>query len=549
MLSTKKFLIIDDSDIAISIMRTTLHRANVRNSNIDSTINSHKAIRLLTKHKYDVVLCDYNMGNHIDGALIFDEIKQRKLISSDAIFICITGDNTLKAVTHLIELEPDDYLLKPYSYFEFIERIENVIIRKNVLSPLLFAMDNKDYQAALDLCDRYRNSSPQYLNYLNRIYGDCLLNLKRHQEARLFYEDACKHTDHVWPNIGFGQALQELGEYTKAEDIFRDILVQYPTQPVARRSLAKGMMMRNQNSEALEQFNILHKINPANPLRELIIANLHAALREYDKAAFSYQLFITKVIGTNRYSNSVSVNISISLLLASLYTDDKRKREKLINEARYEINELKLRMENEQINPTEELSLLAGFGVLACMSGDFKRCFIIANKIKRECLPIKDFYTALNIAQLYAFCGMPDLYEKSILQAKQLCGETEDGVLLQSQIKLLKGCQEEIRQRLNEGKKFTVSALEHSQNNYADKAINDAYNAFFRAPFSFKLCFLILELMIVDESPPLNLVENKSIIESCYWVYCNDNRPSKAEKNKADELFNLAMEKGFCRRV
>lgn len=543
MLSNKKFLLIDDSKTVIAMMRSMLHEADVRNSNIDSTVNSHKAIRLLANNNYDVVLCDYNMGHHIDGALIFDEVKQRKLITADAVFICITGDNSLQAVTHFIELEPDDYLLKPFRTFEFIERIKRELLRKKTLAPLLQAIHNDNYQGALELCVHYRKNSPQYLNYLNRIYGDCLLRLQRHEEARLFYQDACKHTDHVWPQIGFGQALQGLGEYPEAEDVFRKILTAHPTQPVARRSLAHGMMLNNKIPDALEQFKLLHKINPANPVRELAIANLYAALHQYDKAAFGYRLFINKVIGTNRYNSAIAANVAISLLLAALYSGDKQKKASLLNEARLEVNDLKASMEQQKLNSVNDPNLLACFGILACMSGNFKSCFIIADKIKNENAPITDFYTALNIAQLYAFCGISDLYENCISLARQFCGKTLDAVLLQSQIKLLAGSHDEVRQRLKDGQQYAVSSLALCKNNCVTAAIEDAYKAFFMVPFYFKLCFLILELMGSADSFLIKEFDEEGLLESCFWIYEHDSRPTKEEKIQAQNFFNSAKKK------
>ena len=229
MINGKKFLIIDDSSMAISIMRSMLISSGISNDNIDSTMDSHKAFRLLVAHSYDIVVCDYNMRHHIDGALIFDEVKHRKIMPSDGVFICVTGDNSQKVVSHFIELEPDDYLIKPFSAEIFYHRIEMALERKSALFPLLLAVDNKEYETAIDLCSRYRGSYPMYSAYIDRINGDCLLRAERHKEARQFYEQACKNYDHIWPQVGVGQALKGLGELKKAEAVFKDILRNTPS--------------------------------------------------------------------------------------------------------------------------------------------------------------------------------------------------------------------------------------------------------------------------------------------------------------------------------
>jgi len=524
-------------------MRSMLNTAGISNDNIDSTMDSLKALRLLAQHDYDVVICDYNMRHHIDGGLIFDEVKRRKLLPSDGVFLCVTGDNTQQVVTHFIELEPDDYLIKPFPAVVFVERIEMVSERKSALYALLLAVDNKEYDTAIDLCNRYRETSPLYKAYIDRINGDCLLRAERHKEARLFYADACKNYNHLWPQIGFGQALKGLGELKKAEAVFQEILAKYPKQPIARKHLAGCLMASDRVPEALEQFNLLHRVNAANPLRELIIANLFAVVQEHKKAAIGYQRFTEKVKGTSRFSYGINVNISVSLMLASIYTDDKTEYSELVNEARHNIYKQNVNGESEQERYESETSSMVGVAILACLHGEIEDCFSIVSKINLQEKPIDDYYTVLNIARLYGFCGMPEQYEHTMQIARGLCAQSDDDVLVQSQIKLLEACHTEINQRLKEGGELVELAFEKRSNNQATSAIENAYRAFHMVPFHYKLCFLILELTALATPSFLSASEIKGVIASCDWVYRNDTRPSREEVKRAHALYTMAMER------
>jgi CheY-like chemotaxis protein len=544
VINNKRFLIIDDSIITISLIRWMLNSAGVANDLIDSTSDSLKAIRLLSLHRYDVVICDYNMNHHIDGALIFDEVKQRKLIASNTVFICITGDSSLSVVTHFIELEPDDYLLKPFCSLDFIHRIEVVLARKAVIAPLLSAMDAHDYQLALGLCDSYRASNTQYINYVNRIYGDCLLRLQRHDEALAFYQKSCEETGTIWSEIGLGQTYQSLGDLEKAENIFKEILTKHPRQPVARHSLANCMMIREHLPDAIREFNAAHKVNPANPHRELILANLYTALQQHDKAAASFQRFITKVEDTSRYSYGAAMNTSVSLLLASLYTDVSQEHDELVSQAQYKIHEFSSKAEGDSV---AEFNLLIGLGILAYINGDIKNALIVVHKVKAAEKPTMDFYTELNIMRLYGLCGIPELYEISVSHAQELCKKTNDDILMLSQIKMLDGAKNEIQERLKEGKILTEKAQEQRQENAANQAIRYAYKAFHRVPFNYNNCRLIIELTALatpsESQSETSIHERESILKSCDWIYENDNRPTAEEKRRTHELFNLAIDK------
>ncbi len=544
VINKKRFLVVDDSVVTISLIRWILNGAGIANELIDSTTDSLKAIRLLSRHCYDVVVCDYNMNHHIDGALIFDEVKQRKLIAPDTVFICVTGDSSLSVVTHFIELEPDDYLLKPFCAKEFIHRIEVVLARKAIISPLLSGMENQDYQQVLSLCEQFIHSHPEYITYINRIYGDCLLRLKRHDEALFFYRKLCGETNGIWSEIGLGQTYQSLGDLDKAEDIFNKILSKHPRQPVARQNLANCMMVRDKLPDAIREFNTAHKINPANPHRELILANLYTALQEHGKAAAGFQRFITKVESTSRYSYGVAMNTYVSLLLASLYTDSSKEHADLLSQAQYKIHGYSVHIEDDSV---AEFNLLVGLGILAYINGDIKSALIVIHKIKEIKEISVDFYTELNMARLFGLCGIPELYDKSVERAQALCKETNDDILMLSQIKMLKGAKSEIQQRLQEGRELAGIAQEKRQENAANLAIKYAYKAFQRVPFNYNNCRLIIELTALatpsESQSETSLHERESILKSCVWIYENDNRPTPEEKRCTHELFDQALNK------
>jgi len=244
-----------------------------------------------------------------------------------------------------------------------------------------------------------------------------------------------------------------------------------------------------------------------------------------------------KVAGTNRYNHGIAVSVSVSLLLASLYTDDNEERSDLLSEARNNLCDLSVSI----VDSTLDVEI--GFGILACMEGDIKSCFLVANKIKKDISEVTSFYTALNMAKLYSFCGMSSSYEKAVSQARNICGQTDDDVLMLSLVKLLESSSKVIKQRYENGEKLISKAFAHRQKNKANLAISEAYQAFFMVPFSVKSCLLILELTALSTPSLLSTEKVLAIIESCWWVCSHNIRSSSDEKNRAKRLFNIASAK------
>ena len=112
---------------------------------------------------------------------------------------------------------------------------------------------------------------------------------------------------------------------------------------------------------------------------------------------------------------------------------------------------------------------------------------------------------------------------------------------------MLDGVQKEIQQRLEEGKQLSEKALLQRKNNDANRAIKNAYKAFYRVPFHYNNCKVIIELAALSTPPPsqsaIDIHKNESILKSCHWIYENDNRPNTEEKRHNHELFELAMSK------
>lgn len=77
----------------------------------------------INAHGYDVVLCEYDLGQGFDGLHLFESCQQHQLLKPSCIFMMVTGERRLAQVMGAVELVPDGYLLKPFSGAEFANRI------------------------------------------------------------------------------------------------------------------------------------------------------------------------------------------------------------------------------------------------------------------------------------------------------------------------------------------------------------------------------------------------------------------------------------------
>ncbi|HET6245666.1 MAG: sigma-54-dependent Fis family transcriptional regulator [Bacteroidetes bacterium] len=136
----KKILVIDD-DVDICLL---LSRFLTKNAFSVSTAHSGaKALEILKKETFDLVLCDFRLGD-TDGTEILTKIKE---INPAIAVIIITGYLDIKIAVKVIKLGAFDYVTKPL----FPEEI--LLTVKKALESLENKNSNEAVRAKLDVTD------------------------------------------------------------------------------------------------------------------------------------------------------------------------------------------------------------------------------------------------------------------------------------------------------------------------------------------------------------------------------------------------------------
>jgi two-component system response regulator HydG len=103
----KRILVIDD-DIDMCVL---LNRFLTKNGyEVDTANSGVKGIEKFKEQKFDVVLCDFRLGDKKDGKDVLMDIKQ---LEPQTIVLIITGYSDIKTAVDVIKLGAYDYIAKP----------------------------------------------------------------------------------------------------------------------------------------------------------------------------------------------------------------------------------------------------------------------------------------------------------------------------------------------------------------------------------------------------------------------------------------------------
>lgn len=290
-LSDKRGLLIDD----IPEMRTSvrIQLSNAGLENCDMVRNVKEALTKLAAHRYDLVVCDYNLGQGADGQQLLELVRRRKLLPLTTAFLMITGETSYEQVSTAAEFSPDDYLIKPFTAELLGSRLIRIMEKKAALTPIYRHMTDKgDPVQALAACDALLAEKSRYSLDILRLKGDLLMQLERYEDALALYEGLLAQRQTPWAAVGKARVLAARGAHTEAREHLNQALVAYPNYLAAYDSLAQ--LLEQTDKQAAQQIvEQALKVSPSTR-RQRQLGALALENKDYSRAEDAFRQAVTK---------------------------------------------------------------------------------------------------------------------------------------------------------------------------------------------------------------------------------------------------------------
>jgi len=120
----KRILIIDDEAVLRRIMRTMLER---RPFDVIEAASGVEGFNLAIKEHPDLILLDWNMPG-MNGAEVLKSLRAEALTENIPV-ILLTGTDPQDLETQGNDLAAGDYVLKPFSVLQLLEKVEKTLAR------------------------------------------------------------------------------------------------------------------------------------------------------------------------------------------------------------------------------------------------------------------------------------------------------------------------------------------------------------------------------------------------------------------------------------
>ena len=222
----KLFLIIDnvpDMQRAISMTLATFGANKVEYAN-----RASDALAKLARFDFDVVLCDYDLGNDYDGLYLFQEAKERNLLKPSSVFMIITAEARVERVISAAELAPDGYLLKPFTGEKLRQRLDKAMRKRDAFKTVDQALMKEEYLTAIAECDRRIGARDEFMMDFLKLKGSLALKIGDHLSGKSVYEQVLAIKALPWAQLGLAKSLTSEKDYPRAKQLFEEVLDDNP---------------------------------------------------------------------------------------------------------------------------------------------------------------------------------------------------------------------------------------------------------------------------------------------------------------------------------
>ncbi|WP_342806533.1 response regulator [Alteromonas sp. M12] len=263
-LSSLNVLVIDGQSLVHDSIKSALIEIGI--SNCKSAENAFYALRLCEQTKFDVVLISFDIRSDKDGFNLLEEMRLKGHISKTTMVIFLSADTSMSLVNCVVELQPSDFWVKPLDRKTMEKRFKYLFAIKEKLYKLSYCIDKAEYPTAIYYAERQLKdeSLSKYYPMINRLIGECLINLKEYSQAEAFYKKLSERYKYGWVQVNLARSLLKQDKMSEAITLTDALLERDDTRFTTYDALAEYYIEKEDYAKGYEIIQEATKLAPRN---------------------------------------------------------------------------------------------------------------------------------------------------------------------------------------------------------------------------------------------------------------------------------------------
>jgi DNA-binding response OmpR family regulator len=503
-----KVLILDDQALAKGYMKYSLEELGFSDITYVDKINL--ALTTLRNQRFDLIICSYNLKHEQDGYYFYDEVKTNGELPLSTAFVFISADTNSDLVQSIIELQPDDFLAKPFTVKELDRRLSRVLTRKKVLNDVYLCIDKHQFIRALSEVELFLGN-PKHSEFFPlalKIKGEMLTACGNFQQAKDFYSAILKVQTFTWAQLGLVNSYLHLNEDELAEKLVLRLAFKPDSQLAAYDLLTALQIKQNDFDTALECVMMATEISPRSIRRHKTVLDLSRITHDYEtqfEAAKKIVRFAKNSIHDRpeNYLNVARAGIDYAMTTEASDTD------RLVKQAKEYVRQLKQAF--PQADVQEQMKVVNAR--IMYLEDEKGNALALLNKLDEDSWDNEGVDALLDKAKIFHDVGLHERSQAVLQQIEERCKDDPN----QNQIFL-----HYINQEKEEKSaiKFSSKDLNNKAVRYFQKGdINNAMEVFTQAfaimPKNTSIALNLMQAISTQASKPGVLSLPDPILKKC----------------------------------
>ena len=394
--ASKNYLVVDDFVGVRQLLREGLRSLGAKN--IDQASSGGEAMGLLARIRYDVVLCDYNLGDGKNGQQVLEEARVRNLVNPSTVWLMVSAEKSVESVMGAAEHQPDAYLIKPITEGVLLTRLNRVWHKKQIFRLIDQACAEKDYLRAARMCDAAMETHKAHEIDLLRMKAKLMEKSGDPVRAREAYERVLAQREYQWARAGVARIRMANGEFEQARQAFQSVIAENRYYIDAYDQLALAYQNMGKLDEACAILERAAKLSPNSVPRQRNLGNVALKLGNVPMAEKAFR----KCIAIGEYSIMKTPDAYLGLARVCGQKNDPK-----------EALQLLLQAQREFTGDHPDIALRAKIteGLVYHESGDYRRARKAGDELEAllNATPRRpDIATCLELATLLFAVGVKD---------------------------------------------------------------------------------------------------------------------------------------------
>lgn len=336
-----RMLVVDDFDNFRMTVAKLMQSLGV--AAVDMAVNGTQAVRACRARRYDVVLCDFSLGQGKNGQQVLEELHQEKLLSKTSLFAFVSAESSRSVVLAANEFEPDGYFTKPINAKALQQRLERMLLQRDAMLPALRALDDNHHEDAIAHLQELISSGSRYTTACQKLLGQQYLETENFTLAEILYEGVLEGRRVDWAVVGLAKLRQLQGMWEESSKMLREIILENPLCMAAYDVLMADYQRRGDTIGLQQLLQKAVKVSPLSLRRNRELA--YIALKNNDSPVSANAFRKTVRLGTNSCNDDIENHLQFGRSAAAVSSDEQEESRDYLRDALINLESLDRRFE------------------------------------------------------------------------------------------------------------------------------------------------------------------------------------------------------------